>query len=79
VDLDHNIPALFITALLESLAEGFSEVSVHRRRAGLDESDLPDLPSLLYLRDQRLECEAENDREPDPPHRHLDWDWLAGV
>jgi hypothetical protein len=36
---------------------------------------------VLHARCQAIEAvrQSEHDREPDPPHGHLGWGWLAGV
>ncbi len=34
---------------------------------------------MLRLHGKWCKSEAENDREPDPPHGHLGGGWLAGV
>ena len=36
------------------------------------------IPCRLRLDAERRKNEAENDREPDPPHGHLGWGLLHG-
>src|SRR5215510_5822345 len=70
---DHDVAALDITEITQSLAEGLA----------LEDASGPapqvayasDLGRLLALRgERRKNTESEHDREPDPPHEHLGWD-----
>src|SRR5262249_58321410 len=79
--VDHEILSLDVAKVPKPLTEGLrwgrvGRIEVHQY------PDARELSRLLLRRGNERrdgEPESENDREPDPPHAHLDLGWLAGV
>src|SRR5262245_56466274 len=68
---NHDVAANDITKITQSLSEGLVHVG-QSGQAVPQPAYSSDLGRLLGLTDERRKNEAENDREPDPAHGHLD-------
>src|SRR4030095_12196101 len=73
---DDDRLAFHISQFAQALTQRLELLSVGRALTRWEKSYLMRLPRLLRLGDERRknQAEGENDREPDPVHRHLSWD-----
>src|SRR5262249_7681207 len=69
-----NVPPLDVTQRRQTLSQRLKFVRACRRRGWGEPADSVNLPLRRAGERRKRETQNENDREPDPPHRHLGWD-----